>query len=403
MTERLYYADPYATQMKARTIEHIRVDGRLGLVLNKTIFYPTAGGQPCDRGAINHVPVIDVFVRESDQAVVHVLADEIWANSIEGEIDWPRRFDHMQQHTGQHILSAVLENDYEIETIGFHIGADASTIDLNTDSLSAGDLAKIEKQVNQIIVQNRLVRSTIHPPSQVAQLPLRKLPQVEGPVRIVEIDQLDLSPCGGTHVSRTGEIGLFIITKVENRSRGLRLEFLCGGRALADYQAKHHMVTRLAADLTVGHWELGEAVARLRDEVKTMRSELRQIGSQLLDYKAKDMLHHAEFAGNMAIIDRVFKEQDRQEMNWLARALTDNPGVVVLFGLAGPKSHILFARSKDVDRDMVLLLKTALRVLGSTAGGGRPEMAQGGGPSADPKRVSQAIDRAKRLLLAHKS
>ena len=178
------------------------------------------------------------------------------------------------------------------------------------------------------------------------------------------------------------------IINVDHRGRGLRIEFLCGRRALADYEFKNHLVNRLSAELTVGSPEIERAVDRLRQE---------------MEHEARELLLGADLHKEMRIVCKVFTERDRREINWLSKSLISQSGVVVLLGVAGEKSHILFARSQDLDRDMRLLLKTALRVLGSTTGGGRPEMAQGGGPVADEKRVEQAIDRAKRLLLAQKS
>ncbi len=403
MTERLYYDDPYVAIFDAQVVEHVRHGDKLAVVLDKTYFYPTSGGQPNDLGTLNGIAVADVFVREEDDAILHLLADELWENQVRGEIDWPRRFDHMQQHTGQHILSGAFLKVAKAETVGFHLGAAASTIDLNLPELTPAQLERVENLANEVIYANRQVRATVLTPEQVAKLPLRKPPQVDGPVRIVEVEKFDLSACGGTHVRQTGEIGLIKISRVENRGKGVRVEFLCGRRALADYRFKNDLFNHLAAEFTTGYWEIPDAIGRLRDEAKALRSEMRKASAQLLEYEAQELLRSAEVHGKLRVVTAVFAERDRNEVNWLAKTLTEQPGVVALFGLAGTKSHILFSRAADVDRDMVILLKTALRVLGSTAGGGRPEMAQGGGPAADEKRVEQALDRAKRLLLAQRS
>jgi len=414
MTERLYYHDPYVTTFEAYVVKHIRADDRLAVVLDRTFFYPTSGGQPCDKGTINGVQVEDVSIREQDGAVLHLLADEIWNDQVHAEIDWPRRFDHMQQHTGQHILSAAFIKVAQAETIGFHLGAEVTTIDLNTKSLTPAQIEQVENLANEVIYTDRQVRSTILTPAQIAKLPpdarvygrhnqaLRGLAQTGGPVRIVDVENFDLAACGGTHVRHTGEIGIIKIVKLESRGKGLRVEFRCGRRALVDYRLKNHLINQLANEFTVGHWEVYQAVDRLRHEAKLLRRKMRQADERLLEYEAQDLLRAAEFHDKFHIISAVFAERDRREINWLAKTLTSQPGAVVLFGLAGAKSHILFARAEDVDRDMRQLLKVALRVLGSTAGGGRPEMAQGGGPAADAKRVEQAVNRAKRLLLAQR-
>jgi alanyl-tRNA synthetase len=196
---------------------------------------------------------------------------------------------------------------------------------------------------------------------------------------------------------------LIKIVKVDHRGRGLRIEFLCGRRALADYGFKSDLVNRLSAGFTVGKQDIEDAVDRLQLEVKSLRSAMRRTNETLMEYEARELYQGADLHGDIRIVHKIFVDRDRREINWLSKTLTSKSGVVVLLGVAGEKSHILFARSDDVDRDMRLLLKTALRVLGSTSGGGRPEMAQGGGPAADERRVEQAIDRARRLLLAQKS
>ena len=402
MTERLYLLNSYQTTFDARVTESIRRGKQLSVALDRTCFYPTSGGQPHDLGALNGVSVVEVSIQEKDGKIIHTLTDEIWSDTVQGEIDWTRRFDHMQQHTGQHILSAVFLNSVQAETIGFHLGAESSTIDLNQGDLSPDQVEQAENMANGIIFANRQVRSTILTAEQAARLPLRKLPPASGPVRIVEVEKLDLSACGGTHVRQTGEIGALKITKVEKQSRGVRVEFLCGRRALTDYQIKSKLVSKIANDLTVGFWDIDKAVDRLQLETKSLRNELRKADDRLLEYKARELLRSAETNGKLRVVCQVFPNIDRKQLNILARNLTLESGVVALLGLAGQKSHILFARAENVDRDMLQLLKTALRVLGTTSGGGRPEMAQGGGPPADEKRVGQAIDRARRLLIAQR-
>lgn len=403
MTKKLYYQDSYVIIFEANIVEHIRTDDdRLAVVLDQTHFYPTSGGQPCDKGLINGVEVVDVTIRESDGAVVHLLADEVWDDHVRGEIDWPRRFDHMQRHSGQHILSAAFYAVAQAETVGFHLGADSCTIDLDVKELSPDQVDQVETVANQVIFKDRRIRSTIVPAHQVDKLSLRTAPPPTGPVRVVEVEKFDLTACGGTHVGRSGEIGMIKVLKLVNRRKGLRVEFVCGGRALIDYRAKNKLVYQLAAEFSVGYWDLDTAVLRMRDEVKLLRSQMRQANERLLQYEARDLLMGARFHKDLRVVSAVFEGREQSEVNWLCRALISQTGVVVLFGLAGPRSQLLFARAEDVNPDMRVLLKAALRVLGSTAGGGRPEMAQGGGPEADLKRVEQAIDRAERLLLAQR-
>jgi alanyl-tRNA synthetase len=395
-----YYRDAYITAFDARVVERIPLGDRLGVVLNHSYFYPTSGGQPNDTGTMNGVKVIDVSLREEDDSILHVLESEIKVDRVQCEIDWCRRFDHMQQHSGQHILSAAFEQLLDADTIGFHLGSDSSTIDLNIDGLTVEELAAVEEMANDVVVSNRPVTAMIMSPDRVRDMALRKPPAVSGPVRIVSIQDFDLSACGGTHVKQAGEIGVIKITRLESRGSELRVEFLCGRRALVDYRAKNALIMRIANSFTTSYHEIESAVDRLREETRTLRSELRRIRTQLLDYEADDLYDRAEQYADLRVVQAAFVDRDREDLSWLARNLAERPNVVVLFGLAGAKCHLLFSRAPNVDRDMVPLLKSALAVLNSTAGGGRPQIAQGGGPAADKARVNQALSVARELLLA---
>jgi alanyl-tRNA synthetase len=395
-----YHRNAYITAFDARVVERVPVGNRLGVVLNHSYFYPTSGGQPNDTGTMNGVKVIDVSLREDDDSILHVLEGEIRGDKVRCEIDWPRRFDHMQQHSGQHILSATFEQFMDADTIGFHLGSDSSTIDLDIDGMTVEELAAVEEMANDVVFSNRPVTATIMSPDKVGDLALRRRPTVLGPVRIVSIQDFDLSACGGTHVKQAGEVGVIKITRLESRGPELRVEFLCGRRALVDYRAKNALIMRIANSFTTSYHEIESAVDRLREETRTLRSDLRKIRTQLLDYEADHLYDQAEQYADLRVVQAAFVDRDREDLSWLARNLAERPGVVVLFGLAGAKCHLHFSRAPDVDRDMVPLLKSALAALNSTAGGGRPQNAQGGGPAADRARVGQALSVARELLLA---
>src|SRR5690606_29579462 len=200
MSDRLYYQDAYQTRFRARIVERVEEDGLIAVVLDSTCFYPTSGGQPADRGTLNGRPVADVFVRE-DGAVVHLVEGELWSDEVTGEIDWQRRFDHMQQHTGQHILSQAFIRVAGAGTVSFHLGDSSATIDLDNDRLQAQQVEAAELLANRIVWENRPVRVRLVSLAEAEQLDLRKLPDVQGDVvRLIDIDQFDLNACGGTHV-----------------------------------------------------------------------------------------------------------------------------------------------------------------------------------------------------------
>jgi len=396
MTERLYYLDPYRLEFEARVAERMSVGAKPGVVLESTCFYPTSGGQPRDEGHLNGVPVTNVFERE-DKAIVHVLATELKGGLAHGVIDWERRFDHMQQHTGQHILSQAFLQLLNAETVGFHLGKEASTIDVDKAPLAVSQLDKVEDLTNEIGFADRPVRTYLATETELAGLPLRKLPTVEMPIRIVEVEGFDYSPCGGTHCHRTGEVGLIKITRVERRGQDTRVEFLCGGRALTDYRGKNRTVNELANRFSVGVWELAEAVERLAEEAKSSRRELNAAKNRLLAYEAAELLAEAEQHGDIRVVRKVFTDREGEEVRRLSLRLMESEGSVALLGLSGGKAQLFFACSADLPYDMNDLLKRACQVVGG-GGGGRRHFAQGGGP--DGSKVGEALEAAYERLLA---
>jgi len=395
MTERLYYLDPYRLKFEARVVEQISVGDKPGVILESTCFYPTSGGQPHDEGHLNSVPVINVFERE-DKTIVHVLAAELREDIVHGVIDWETRFDHMQQHTGQHILSQAFIEILRAETVGFHLGKSACTIDVDKAPLAVSQLDRVEYLTNEIVFADRPVKTYLATEAELADLPLRKLPTVEMPIRIVEVEGFDYSPCGGTHCRRTGEAGLVKITRLERRGQDTRVEFLCGGRALADYRGKNQTMNELANRFSVGGWELAEAVRRLAEEAKSNKRELNAAKNRLLDYEAAEFLAEAEQHGDVRVARKVFTDRESEEVRRLALRLMESERVVALVGLAGAKAQLFFACSTDLPYNMNDLLKRACQVVGG-GGGGQRDFAQGGGP--DGSKVSEALEIAEERLL----
>jgi alanyl-tRNA synthetase len=401
MTERLYYTDAYTSSFKAHIVERFEMDNRIAVVLDQTCFYPTSGGQPADDGYLNGTAVLDVLVREPDGAVVHIIDGEIWSNEVSGEVNWERRFDHMQQHTGQHILSQAFLQVADAETVGFHLGSESVTIDLPAPKLSGPQIEQAETLANQVVWQNRPVSATFATPEQVAAgLPLRKPPAVEGTIRLVAIDQFDLSACGGTHVSRTGEVGLIKIVKLDRRGELVRVDFRCGQRALLDYRQKNSVTNRLAAQLTTGIRELEPSVSRLQEELKAARRLVKQQQVDLLQLEATHLLEKGTVRGNVTIVNRLFTGRETADIRILANLLARQPRVIALLAVLGNNVQLIFSRSEDAPGDMNQLIKPALQLLGSAGGGGTAAFAQGGGPATESQRVQAALARAERLLLA---
>ncbi len=399
MTFRLYYSDSYTRAFSARIVARLNSPDRPAVVLDQTYFYPTSGGQPFDRGRLNDVPVVDVTAREADGAILHVLEAEVSGEMAECEIDWPRRFDHMQTHTGQHILSQAFVRTARAETVSFHLGADGVSIDLAVPKLASADLDRAEDLANEIVQQNVEVRAWFPTEDELSTLTLRRDPKIQGPLRVVAIGDFDFTACGGTHVARTGEIGLIKIVGAGKAGKDTRVEFLCGGRALRDYHQKNAILTRLAADFSTGIGEVDQAVAKLKAEHQELRRAINAARAQVLDHEAADLISTTPTQNSLRIVRRAWPDRDPAELRALAERLARQPGVVALLGTAGSKAHLVFACAADVDKDMATLLKTALAVLGPARGGGSPQIAQGGGVSAEVEAVERALRQAEGKVL----
>jgi alanyl-tRNA synthetase len=405
MTERLYYADSYLTQFRARVTEQSEWQERAAVVLDRTAFYPTSGGQPADHGTLGGVAVQDVVVRDGDNAVLHILArgleDVSPGVEVEGRIDWSRRFDHMQQHTGQHILSAAFEQVLDGHTVGFHLGADYCTVDISLARLDQASVLPVEDLVNQVVWDNRPVVTRFVGAEELAALSVRRPPVVEGAVRIVDVTGFDVNPCGGTHVAHTGEIGLIRIVRLEYRGDETRVEFLCGERALRDYREKDGVIGRLTDKLTVGYWELDQAVERLQGEIKRLRKDLRRTRERLLKAEAGELAKSgvAHKSEPYRVVWRVIDGRagsaafSPDELRALAQELARHQDVVALLaGVGTERTHLVFARNADgkVDLDVGALLRDAAGRLGGK-GGGRPFLAQGSAPASAPDEVEAVL------------
>jgi len=385
MTDRLYFADPYLTTFSATVLARADRAGHPAVVLDRTAFYPEGGGQPADHGLLDGVAVVDVQ-SDDDGTVWHILNHPIEAGQVEGRIDWVRRFDHMQQHHGQHLLSAAFEELFHLRTVAFHLGVDYATIDLDGEA-DDSQLAAAEERTNQVIWEDRPIEARFVTPEELATIPLRKPPTVEGAVRVVSVPGFDHSACGGTHPRSTGAVGLLHVRRREKRGAETRVEFVCGGRALRDLRRKGAMLARIATSFTVGLDEVEDAIRRTRDQEEASRKRLATVMEDLLGYQARELVA-AVATGGVPLVRQVRDDLSLDEARTLARAITAG-GAVAVIGLAGDKAQVLVARPEGHALDCGRLVREALAPLGGR-GGGPPAMAQGGVPDAG--RLGEVVD-----------
>jgi len=404
MNNRAYYLDSYTIQFDARVVERLAVDNYPAVILDKTYFYPTSGGQPFDKGKMNEAAVIDVLVRTQDGAVIHLLEHELNEDQVSAVIDWQRRFDHMQHHTGQHILSQAFIQIADAQTIGFHLSQASVTIDLDKRELTSDQIEEAERVANELIWQDRPVTTRSVSIEEAKQLSVRKIPATRnGNLRLVDIEDFDLTACGGTHVARTGEVGVIKIIKQERRGDKQRIEFCCGKRALRDYRQKHEIVVELSTRMTTGGTELNAGVKRLQDENKQLRRQIKKQQSELSRLEAAHLLGQGSQLGDTTLVTSVFSDRDPGQVRALGSQLIRHDGVIALLGLTGNRTQLIFCRAASAPGNMKNLLNTALSNLGSHSGGGSETFAQGVGPAADVILVQQAIKAAEKQLLEETS
>jgi alanyl-tRNA synthetase len=385
MTNRIYYTDAHAREFDAQVVEALEHEGHPAVLLDRTAFYPTSGGQPNDTGRLGPARVVDVIDRD-DGEVLHVLDRAIPAGPVRGSLDWERRFEHMQQHTGQHILSAACEKALGARTLSFHLGTDRSTIDLSRD-LSPADIGRAELEANRVVWEDRLVTVRFVSDEEASTLPLRKEPKRTGQLRIVDVSGYDLSACGGTHVERTGAIGLIAVTGAEKYKGGVRLEFVCGARALKAFDELRDTVVGCVRQLSVLPTELPEGIGRLQAESKELQRTIKSLQERLAVFDAEALVSRAVPARDWrAAIEAA--QLDGGALKALAMAATAHPRVVVV--LFNPSGGLLvIARSTDVTFDSAGAVKTLLARFGGR-GGGRPELAQAGGLTGSAEDVLAA-------------
>lgn len=398
ITRRLFWEDPYRREFDTVVVESTDYDGRPAVVLEATCFYPTSGGQPHDLGTLNDIAVCEVL--EEGGRLLHIVERPIAQGSIvHGVIDWPRRFDHMQQHSGQHLLSQAFERLFDAETVSFHLGEEACTIDVTLPELDLDQVSRVEALVNGVIFENRPISAREYAEEEIGTLALRKVPTVHGSIRIVEVEGFDRCACGGTHVRATGEIGLVHIRRWEKRRGQTRVEFLCGGRAQRDYLRLEALCREAANRLSVGVGELPEAIERLQEALQQSGREVQALRKRLLENEVALLALEAEPIPGGRLLCRLLAEHDAAAMRYIAQSLTAQGGMVALLAVREPSAQVCFARSADIEANMVALFREAAGPYGGR-GGGQPHAAQGGGMRAED--LPTVLARARALLLGER-
>ena len=383
-TRRLYYTDSLQREFDATVVSSDVAGGRAIVVLDETAFYPTSGGQPFDTGSLGTRRVVDV-IDDDAGGIRHVLdAPLAPGDRVHGTIDWPRRIDHMQQHTGQHVLSAAFDRLHGVRTVSFHLGAETATIDLARE-VTPAEIARAEAEANQVVWENRPVTVRFVTEEESGRLPLRKEPVRSGPLRLVEVRDFDLSACGGTHVPATGMIGIIAVATWERFKGASRVTFVCGGRALRAYGQLRDAMIAASRALSVAPAEVGPTVERLQAEMKELGRTMRRLQDEVAEGRAAGLRAAAQdIAGRRGVL-RHEPGWDAAALKTLASAIVRESGTIALLVGDGTPAPVVIARSADVDLDAAEWMKQATGSLGGR-GGGRPELAQGG-LGVSPERI----------------
>jgi len=399
MTERLYYHDSFLYDFDAE-VREVQGVPKPAVFLDCTAFYPTSGGQVFDTGLIStddeKLRVTEVADAE-DGRIVHYL--EAPGKSlrpgakIRGQIDRTRRRDHMQQHTGQHVLSAAFVRLFDLHTVSFHMGDDYCSIDLDTPALTKDQIEQAERLANEIILENRPVGIRFVTRDEAAQLGLRKIPVADrDELRIIDIRDFDLSACGGTHVNQTGQIGCIQLRKTEKVRQGWRVEFVAGQRAVATARRDYTALTETAALFSAQIYDVPVQARKSLDEIRSLRKQREQSLEELAEAQAAAILAETAEKSGRKLVVRTLADRDMNFLKLLAQKLTRMaPNVVALLGTTSPQPSLVFAQSSGQPTDMGKLMKDNLAKIGGR-GGGSKDMAQGGVP--DPHSVSACLDSA---------
>jgi len=395
MTERLYYLDSYLREFDAQVIACEPEGDRWKIALDRTAFYPTSGGQPHDTGKLGDAAISEVADAENHK-VVHYASAAVAPGPVRGQIDWKRRLDHMQQHTGQHLLSAAFIELFQFPTVSFHLGAESSTIDLEAPSLSAAHLDGAERRTNQIIFEDRLVSIRFGTAEEFAEAGIRKKVEREGILRAIEVEGFDRQPCGGTHLARTGQAGLLLLRKIERRRESWRVEFVCGSRALAAARSDYATLGRAAEQLNCALSDVPGVVKKMAEERRGQHAEVKRLEERLAEHEALALIagSKSDAPGGERTIVAVIDDASAAYLALVAAKVAAREKTVVVLA-SRSAGHVVIAQSKGGARNLGSLLRSVLSEFGGKGGGAR-DFAQGSLPETtriDPflARVHNAI------------
>jgi alanyl-tRNA synthetase len=392
-TERLYYTECYLKGFNARIIGTSPDPCGVRVYLDCTAFYPESGGQPSDRGALAGIPVLDV-IDEGDE-VAHILAASPAEEAVYGSIDWERRFDHMQQHTGQHILSAAFERIGGYKTVSFHLGMESATIDLDSDRVGTQQIEGAEELANRVVFENRPVQISFRPAAEAPQLDLRKPTSREGDIRLVEVEGFDLSACGGTHVSRTGGVGIISIRKVEWTKGLTRVEFVCGGRALRRARQDFAILSEAARLFSTGLVNVPDLITKQAQDLRDVGKSLQKLTEELAELEAAQLWQQAPEKGGVRVVRCLFEATEGKKAKLTAHAVGKHAGAIALIGVKGMPSTLYFSQTPGGKTNLSDVMKQTLAKFGGK-GGGTPDFAQGGG--LPENQLEAALGFAESLL-----
>ncbi|MGA2905534.1 MAG: DHHA1 domain-containing protein [Candidatus Korobacteraceae bacterium] len=407
MTDRLYYTDSFRNEFEARVLAVAGASGGIAVTLDRSAFYPTSGGQVFDTGWLEvivnangavRLPVRDVTEDEQTGDVLHIVEGDSSAlragDVVRGTIDAERRRDHMQQHSGQHVLSVAFEKLDGFATVSFHMGDESCTIDLTADSISPKQLRAAERLANEVIAEDRPVEIRFATPDEARTMGVRKIPPAEREkLRLIDIRDFDLNACGGTHVRSTGQIGSILLRKTEKVKQGARVEFVCGLRAVGTARHDFEALTEAATLFSTHIWEVPQQIRKAQEETKAAQKAQHRMLEEVAELQAEQLLQSAAERGGQKLVVQYFAERDLGFIKMLAQKLTKAGKSIALLACGGTQPSLVFAQTSGLSNDMGALMKQTVQALG-TRGGGNRDMAQGGAPDG-PSAESAIVEAAK--------